>query len=69
MQISSRVKFNNIVFPEKYFRKAIVIKSDIEMKILTRNGFNDHADKASFETSSYPKLSDLSIGNRNIANY
>ena len=50
-QNRSRIKTNDIVFPEKYFREAIIMKPDIKTGIPTMAGFYDLVKKTGFETS------------------
>ena len=48
---SSRIKTNNVVFPEKYFWKTIVMMPDIEPGIPWRSGFYNLVQKTGFKTS------------------
>ena len=50
-QNRSLIKTNDIVFPEKYFREAIIMKPDIKTGIPTMAGFYDLVKKTGFETS------------------
>ena len=50
-QNSSRIKTNDVVFPEKYFREAIIMKPDIKTGIPTTAGFYDLVKETGFEAN------------------
>ena len=61
-QNRSLIKTNDIVFPEKYFREAIIMKPDIKTGIPTMAGFYDLVKKTGFETVRLPKTGYMDQG-------
>ena len=60
-QNRSHIKTNDIVFPEKYFREAIIMKPDIKTGIPTTAGFYDLVEKTGLRRVKLPKTGDIDI--------